>query len=71
VLLAGFVSTHRCGAAPEWVRKAPSPDSRLNPSLHLHEEMDTFGPNNLVRTGLLVKENFYDAARMHKGESTP
>jgi len=36
VLLAGFVSTHRCGAAPEWVRKAPSPDSRLNPSLHRH-----------------------------------
>lgn len=33
--------------------------------------MDTFGPNNLVRTGLLVKENFYDAARMHRGESTP
>jgi hypothetical protein len=47
VLLAGVVSIHRCGAAPEWARKAPSPDSRLNPSLHLHEEMDTFGEHKV------------------------
>jgi len=45
------------------LRRQPSPDSRLNPSLHPNEEMDTFGERTIGRMRRAVKRAMAAAPR--------